>query len=159
MTSALEFLVLDLYRTGTLSAVYEDRKLIQNAVDESLRYHASTGRFSRTVIKETTLHGVEMKPGDRVALCLDSANRDPSMFQNPDVFDLHRNSARHLAFGHGVHACIALAISKSAMCAFLDVLLDTVGMYKILTPNEDLSYVMTASGNNDMISNILLEKQ
>jgi cytochrome P450 len=158
MTSALEFLTLDLFRTNILDQVVNDRSLIPNAINESMRYHASTGRFSRTVLKEVKLHGVIMKPGDRVALCLDSANRDPQAFPDADSFILNRNGQKHIAFGHGVHACIALAISKAAMQVFLEVLLDIFGKYNVITKNDDLFYVIPASGNNDMISNIVISK-
>ena len=155
MSSALEFLTLDLFRTNTLGQVVNDRSLIPNAVNESLRYHASTGRFSRTVLKEVELHGITMKPGDRVALCLDSANRDPAKFSEPDKFIISRDTTG-IAFGHGVHACIALAITKAAMNVYLNVLLDEMGKYTILTRDSDLEYLIPASGNNDMITNIIL---
>ena len=157
MTGSLQFLTLDLFRENQLSAILENRNLITNAINESLRFHASTGRFSRTVTKDTTLHGINLKAGDRVALCLESANRDPDMFPNPEIFDLNRNTSGHVAFGHGIHACIALAISKEIMAVYLDALLDIKGMYAITTKNEDLKYVMTASGNDDMISNIYIK--
>jgi cytochrome P450 len=107
------------------------------------------------VTKDITLHNVNLKPNDRVALCLESANRDSSIFNDPEVFDLRRNTNSHLGFGYGVHACIALAISKAVMAVYLEALLDN-GMYRIVTPNEDLKFVMTASGNDDMISNITI---
>jgi hypothetical protein len=156
LTGSLQFLTLDLYREKQLDALLQDRTLISNAVNESLRFHASTGRFSRTVTKDTVLHNLNLKPGDRVAICLDSANRDPSMFSNPDVFDLYRNTGSHVAFGHGLHACVALTISKEIMTVYLETLLDVVGSYRVVTKNEDLQYVMTSSGNNDMLSNLVV---
>jgi cytochrome P450 len=155
LTGALEILTLDLARENQLGALMADRSLIPLAINESLRFNASTGRFSRTVTKEISLHNTTLKPGDRVALCLESANRDPNAFKNPEIFDLNRNTSGHLGFGHGAHACIALAISKAVMAAYLDVLLDN-GLYSIVTENKDLRYVMTASGNDDMVSNIVI---
>jgi cytochrome P450 len=156
LTGALQFLTLDLYRENQLSVLLSDRGLIPLAINESLRFHASTGRFSRTVTKDVTLHNVNLKPGDRVALCLDSANRDPAIFTEPDTFDVHRNTSGHLGFGYGAHACIALAISKAIMAVYLNELLNN-GEYLVITKNEDLKYVMTASGNNDMIHNIIID--
>ena len=156
LTGALQFLTLDLARENQLEKIMEDRSLIPLAINESLRFNASTGRFSRTVTKEITLHNVDLKPGDRVGLCLESANRDPLVFKNPDIFDLNRNTSGHLGFGYGAHACIALAISKAVMNVYLDELLNN-GYYNVLTENKDLQYVMTASGNDDMISNIVIE--
>lgn len=158
LTGAVQFLLLDIYRQQQLSKILNDRSLIPNAVNESLRFNASTGRFSRTVAKPVTLHGVNLKVGDRVALSLESANRDETVFPDPDNFDLSRGNLGNVAFGHGLHACIALALSKGLMQVFLDEFLNVVGNYKVLTDDNDLKYVMTQSGNDDMISNILIEK-
>jgi cytochrome P450 len=154
LTGVLEFLTLDMYRENQLETVYNDRSLIPQLVNESLRFHASTGRFSRTVVEDITLHGIDLKVGDRVALCLESANRDPLRFPDPDKFILDRNTAGHVAFGYGIHACIALAISKNLMQLWVEILLESYGKYKVVTDHCDLKYVMTASGNDDMISNI-----
>ena len=156
LTGALEILTLDLFRENKLGIILADRSLIPNLINESLRFHASTGRFSRTVKQQVTLHGVVLEPGTRVALCLESANRDPEMFPDPDKFLLGRNTTGQVAFGHGVHACIALAIAKRLMHVWVEQLLDLYGKYKVLTDNNDLTYVITASGNDDMISNIYL---
>ncbi len=158
MTGALQFLTLDLYRENVLSKLIKNPSLIPNAINESLRFHASTGRFSRTVMSEITLQGVTLPAGTRVAVCLDAVNRDPAKFENPDEFDLNRDTTGHLAFGYGVHACIALAISKAVMSRYLEILINTLGNYQITTSNNDLKYVMTASGNNDMISNINIKR-
>lgn len=157
LTGALQFLTLDLCRENQLDYLLEDPSLIPNAVDESLRFHASTGRFSRTVTTEITMHGVDLKPGDRVALCLESGNRDPNKFTDPDKFDLHRDTSGTLAFGRATHACPALAINKEIMIVYLEILLKNFGKYKILTRDEDLVYVNTNSGNDDMIKNIEIE--
>ena len=157
LTGGLQFLTLDLCRENKLDILLIDRNLIPNAVNESFRFLASTGRFSRTVTQPVTLHGIDLKPNDRVALCLESANRDPNKFPDPEKFVLERNTAGQLAFGHGLHACIAMAISKAVMTEYLTILLDIVGKYRIVT--TDFKYVMTASGNDDMISNISIEKE
>jgi cytochrome P450 len=156
LTGALQFLTLDLARENQINNLIADRSLIPLAINESLRFHASTGRFSRTVTQEITLHNSTLQPGDRVAVCLESANRDPNEFDDPELFNLYRNTSGHLGFGYGAHACIALAISKAVMAVYLDALLDN-GEYRVITENKDLRYVMTASGNDDMISNIIIE--
>ena len=150
-------MALDLCRENQLDYLINDPTLIPNAVEESLRFHASTGRFSRTVMKEITMHGIELKPGDRVALCLESGNRDPNKFSDPDKFDFYRDTSGSLAFGRGPHACISLAIVKEVMIVYLEILLKNFGKYKVLTQNDDLKYVIANSGNDDMISNIIIE--
>ena len=154
LTSALQYLTLD--ACDSIEELCKDSSLIPNAVNESLRLHASTGRFSRTVTRNTLLHGVDLKEGDRVIVCLDAANRDPSIFENPNKFLINRDTNKHLAFGHGTHACIALAISKSLMSCYLKILIEEVGHYKV--SNTDFKFVMTQSGNNDMITNLVIEK-
>lgn len=157
LTGALQFLTLDLYRENQLDLILDDPSLIPKAVEESLRFHASTGRFSRTVTKEITIHGVTLQPGDRVALCLESGNRDPEKFVDPNTFDLHRDTSGNLAFGRGPHACIALAITKEIMHVYLEILIKHFGKYTVITKTEDLRYVITNSGNDDMIDNIYIK--
>jgi len=157
MTGAIEFMVLDLFRENKYRDVLDNPALISNAVNESLRFNASTGRFRRTVSTPVKLHGIDLSAGDAVAVCYDAANRDSTKWNNPDMFDLTRNTTG-MAFGHGVHACIALYFSKSLMAVFLEEFINIVGLYKVITKTEELQYVMTASGNDDMISNIHIEK-
>jgi cytochrome P450 len=159
LTGSLGILTLDMFRENQIDLVYKDRTLIPALINESLRFHASTGRFSRTVTKDIMLHGVALKEGDRIAVCLESANRDPSVFPEPDRFLVHRDTSGQVAFGHGIHACIALAISKKLMQVWVELLLEIYGRYKVITNNCDLKYVMTSSGNNDMISNIIISPE
>ena len=158
LIAAMQFLTLDVYREKQLDVLLNDKSLIQAAVNESLRYNTSTGRFSRTVTKDITLHGITLKPGDRVAACLESANRDPNVFPNADKFDIHRDTSKHLAWGHGMHACIALAISRSLLAVYLEILLSKIGRYEIVTKDSELKYKMSGGGTVDSISNIILKR-
>ena len=156
---ALQYLTLDLFYENQLESVLNDQSLIPEAVNESLRFRAAVGRFTRTVTEDITMHGVDLKPGDRVAISLESANRDPASWNDPDKFLIHRNDkAKHLSWGHGAHACIALAISKEMIRTYLKVLLNQVGRYEILTKPEDLKYVLMFGGNISIMSNIMLRK-
>ena len=155
---ALQALTIDLFWQNKLETLLNDRSLITSAINESLRYRGSTGRFCRTVTEDITIHNVNLKPGDRVAICLESANRDPNKFVNPDEFDLMRDNTKHLTWGHGVHACIALAISKEMLDIYLNLLLDKVGNYEILTKPSDLKYTLITGGNINIMSNIMLRK-
>lgn len=155
---ALQSLTLDLYNEKQLDALLNNRSLIPSAINESLRFRASTGRFCRTVTEDITIHNVNLKPGDRVALALESANRDPNKFDNPDEFVIDRDNSKHLTWGHGVHACIALAISKEMLNIYLETLLDKVGKYEILTKPSDLKYTLITGGNINIMSNIVARK-
>lgn len=158
LTGAVEFMILDMYRQGVIQLVRDDSNLIPYAVNESLRFNTTTGRFSRTVLKKITIHGVELKRGDRVAACLESANRDPDKFSDAELFDLKRDTVGHLGFGYGTHACISLAITKALMATFLETFLENVKDFKVLVQDDQLEYYITASGNNDMLVNLKLAK-
>lgn len=157
LVGALQYLTLD--AVDHLDVLMNDRSLIPAAVNESLRIHTSTGRFGRTVTQNITMHGVDLKPGDRVALCLESANHDPTKFTNPEEFDLSRNdNVKHLGWGYGIHSCIALALSKELLSLYLETLLDIVGECVIMTKSSDIRYTYVKGGNIDIMSNIMLRK-
>lgn len=159
LAGALQYLTLDLFYEDQLDALLQDRSLIPQAVNESLRFNAAVGRFTRTVTEDITLHGIDLKPGDRVAICLESANRDETKFVDADKFIINRtDKAQHLSWGHGVHVCIALAISKEMLRLYLKILLDKVGRYAIMTNPSDLEYILMYGGNISIMSNIMMKK-
>lgn len=157
LAGAIQFITLDLFRNNKLDSLIADKSLIPNAVQESLRYNASTGRFTRTANKTTVVKNTEIPANSRLVVCLDAASRDPEVFSDPDIFNLNRSSNPHLAFGHGIHACIALYLSKIILEFFLDSLLSNYGKYMVIDI-DNLNYTITQSGNNDMISNLIIEK-
>jgi len=92
--------------------VRADAEMIPRWVEETLRYDGSTQMLARTVRRETVLHGRTLRPGDRVMVLLGAANRDERAFENPDVFDLRRDTANHLAFGKGTHFCMGASLAR-----------------------------------------------
>jgi cytochrome P450 len=94
-------------------AVVADRTLIPAAIEETLRHDPSVPVWRRITRRPVTLGGAEIPEGAKLFLWLAAAGRDPSVFPEPDVFDLHRpNAKRHLAFGKGIHFCIGSALGK-----------------------------------------------
>ncbi len=67
--------------------------------------------LGRVVTKPVQLHGKTFEPGQAVLFLYPSANRDEREFENPDRFDIHRDSKRILTFGHGSHACLGTHIA------------------------------------------------
>lgn len=157
MISAMQFLVLNLYHERVLQDVLNDRSLESAAIDEELRFNATTGKFKRTVTQPITVRGINLQVDDQVAICLDGAMRDPIVFENPNKFDLYRNVAKSRPFGAGPHACAGQAIARAGLGAFLTPLLDIIGNYEVVTRNEDLEYIVTATGNNDVVEEILIK--
>lgn len=68
--------------------------------------------------------GVEVAPGDRLDVVLAAANRDESVYEDPDRLDINRPARRHLAFGYGAHLCLGQYLARMEMGVALNALLD-----------------------------------
>jgi cytochrome P450 len=91
----------------------ENRALIPNFIEESLRTQSPTKVDFRLARKTTTLGGVPIKAGTVVMLCLGAANRDPAKFEDPHEFRLDRKNVReHIAFGRGIHTCAGAPLAR-----------------------------------------------
>ena len=109
-----------------------DPKLIQNMVEEALRYETPTAGMWRLVKEDTTLGDTEIPQGSMVQLRYAAANRDPSKFEDPDKFDVERKNARaHLAFGKGPHMCVGNMLSRKEMLVAFDELLERLDDFQI----------------------------
>ncbi len=91
-----------------LDRLRDDPALIKPGIEELLRFDGplltATERYAR---EDTSFGGVTIPRGERVFVALASADRDESQFENPDELDLGREPNRHVAFGLGVHYCVA----------------------------------------------------
>lgn len=106
------------------SLLENDPDLIKSGLHEILRWTSSATHSMRTVILPTKMHGVTMKVGDRVALWIPSANRDPSIFATPDTFDLRNRSANAIALGAGEHVCIGGLLARLQLSIVLTELVN-----------------------------------
>jgi cytochrome P450 len=103
---------LELFRHPDQRAeLVQNPELISNAFREGLRYGMPTQFLGRTVVKPVEIHGKTLKPGQAVLFLFPSANRDEREFEDPDRFDIHRQSRRILTFGHGNHSCLGTHIA------------------------------------------------
>ena len=98
--------------------------LVATVVEESLRHDPPIHVLIRDCIRDTTVGGVEIPAGVKVAFGLASANRDDRIYDAPDEFRLERPSARdHLAFGGGPHVCPGASLARLEGRVALDVFL------------------------------------
>lgn len=97
-----------------LKLLKQNPDLIDNAIDEILRFHHPNQSTStnRRATCDITLRGKKIKAGDTVRVSLGAANRDPSMYANPNQFDINRGKVRHLAFGRGIHFCLGSNLAR-----------------------------------------------
>lgn len=89
-----------------------DPEITDSAVEEFLRYDGPTNALVRNVAADHELHGKTLRKGQRVFLMMNSANRDPEFFDDPDRFDITRSPNRHLTFGQGIHTCLGLQLAR-----------------------------------------------
>jgi cytochrome P450 len=83
------------------------------AVEEIVRYATPVVFMRRTTTRPTTLGGFDLDKGERLVMFYGSANRDESVFANPDTFDLRRNPNPHIGFGGpGPHFCLGAHLAR-----------------------------------------------
>ena len=114
-----------------------DPKLIQNLVEEALRYETPTAGMWRVVTCDTELGGVALAKGSLLQLRYAAANRDPAKYENPDAFDIARTNARsHLAFGKGPHMCVGNMLSRKEMFVAFDELLERLTDFEVTDDDQ-----------------------
>jgi len=86
--------------------------LAKSAVEECLRLDGPSGSMARLVAVEHQLYGKTLRPGERVFAMINTANQDPAIFENAQVFDIERKPNRHLTFGYGIHFCMGAALAR-----------------------------------------------
>ncbi|MFK4106428.1 cytochrome P450 [Streptomyces sp. NPDC019531] len=109
----------------------QDEALVDSAVEELLRWTTPAVYVLRNVVRPVELGGVELLPGEQVALWNASGNRDEAVFPDPGRLDLARFPNRQLAFGHGRHTCIGARLARLEIAAFLSGLRTKVGGVEI----------------------------
>ncbi|MCA1833256.1 MAG: cytochrome P450 [Actinomycetota bacterium] len=100
-----------------------DPSLLHSAVEESLRWVTPVINMARTTTQDIGVRGTSIPIGDQVLLMYISANRDESIFDRADDFDITRNPNPHLAFGQGVHHCLGAALARLETAVMFEELL------------------------------------
>jgi cytochrome P450 len=105
-------------------AVVEERALLPNVIDETLRFEPTGHAIGRYVIEDIQYYGTTVPAGSPILLSMASANRDPRRFENPDLYDIYRNDLQHLTFGYGPHFCLGSHLARLEGRVALDELLN-----------------------------------
>lgn len=96
-----------------LQLLKDNPKLIDSAIEEGLRYYSPVEvTTARWAAEPFQIHDRTIEKGDMVVIALASANRDETVFENPEVFDITRENNRHIAFGHGSHFCLGAPLAR-----------------------------------------------
>jgi cytochrome P450 len=91
--------------------------LLPAAAQEMLRWWTPVMTFRRTATADCELGGQRISAGDKVVVSFTSANRDETVFAEPDRFDIRRQPNPHLAFGHGPHFCLGAHLARLQISA------------------------------------------
>jgi cytochrome P450 len=117
-------------------ALKRDHSLLSGALDEILRFHHPTQSTStnRRCAVDVEMGGKTLKAGDTVRVGLGAANRDPAVFENPDVFDIRRRMPLPiLSFGTGPHFCFGSTLARLEAQLAIEAIADRVPDLELLT--------------------------
>ncbi|RKH35904.1 cytochrome P450 [Corallococcus praedator] len=119
----------------------EDPAAITAAVQELLRFiNVSHLARQRVATVDVTIGGQLIRAGEGILAQPDSANRDETVFSDPDRLDLHREVHRHFAFGHGIHLCTGRALSLIEFEVVFKTLFQRIPTLRLAVPPEEVRF-------------------
>jgi cytochrome P450 len=144
-TNALGNAVLALLQhPAELDRLQKNPDDVPAALDELLRFDSpvstATFRFTKEAV---TLGDTAIPVGVPVQVALGAANRDPARFPTPDQLDLDRDTAAHLAFGHGIHRCVGAPLAKAELEIALRAVLTRFPGIRLAVPADRLDWRRT----------------
>ncbi|MEV0294790.1 cytochrome P450 [Nocardia sp. NPDC050710] len=101
------------------------------AAHELLRYMSPAQATERVSVRDTEIGGQSIARGDTVVTLMAAANRDPAVFDDPDVLRLDRNPNPHLAFAWGPHVCIGAQLAVTWTAELLRCLAEYPGSIRL----------------------------
>jgi cytochrome P450 len=115
-------------------------ELAVNAMHEILRWQTPLAHMRRTATEDHVVDGQLIKAGDKIALWYISANRDESIFTDPDTIIVDReNARRHLAFGYGIHRCVGARAAELQLTALISTMQQRRLRVKVVEEPERVS--------------------
>lgn len=125
-----------------LNELRQNPSLINDAVEEILRYLTGSQFATRRVaIADVEVGGTLIKKGEGVWALNASANEDESVFPDPTRFDIHRKPNPHLAFGDGIHACVAHHLARAEIQIAIGTLFHRLPNLQLAIPLDQIHYV------------------
>ncbi|WP_301333274.1 cytochrome P450 [Mycolicibacterium frederiksbergense] len=119
-----------------LELLRADMSLLPTAVEEMVRWTSPSPSKRRTATHPVTLGGCQIEAGQKVQIWEGSANRDPLVFDDADVFDITRKPNPHLGFGQGVHYCLGANLARLELRVLFEELLSRFGSARLVAPVE-----------------------
>ncbi|PET32796.1 cytochrome P450 [Bacillus anthracis] len=124
-----------------LQLLKDNPKLIDSAIEEGLRYYSPVEvTTARWAAEPFQIHEQTIQKGDMVVIALASANRDETVFENPEIFDITRENNRHIAFGHGSHFCLGAPLAKLEAKIAITTLFNRMPKLQIKGDREEIKW-------------------
>jgi cytochrome P450 len=135
-----------------IQTICEQPDLVPAIVEEVLRIESPSPGLPRVVIQDVVLNGVSIPKGAKLFLAYTSANRDETVFPDPEKFDIHRpNITHHMAFGRGIHYCIGAPLGRMEGRVALEVLAQRLpNLHMVEGQTLDYSMNITFRGPNKL---------
>lgn len=116
-------------------------ELLEDAIEELIRYNGSVERATtRFAAESVELGGQLIQRGDAVVVVLASANRDATVFDDPDTLDVIRKPDRHLGFGYGLHYCLGASLARLEVLVALEAMLLRLPNLRLAIPLDSLEW-------------------
>ena len=123
-----------------------DRELVNQTIEELLRFEAPSPVQARYVMNDVELHGETVPAGSSILLINGSANRDERRFENGDSFNIHRDIDHHLSFGYGVHFCLGAHLARLEARVVLDEIVKRFPKWEVDLDNAVQARTSTVRG-------------
>jgi cytochrome P450 len=120
-----------------LEALRDDRSLMQQAVEEAIRWESPLLITSRTATVDTEVHDVTIPAGTHVIASIGAANHDDTRWDHPERYDLFRPQLPHISFGVGPHMCLGMHLARMEMSTAVGALLDRLPNLRLDPDGDD----------------------
>jgi cholest-4-en-3-one 26-monooxygenase len=114
-----------------MAKIQADPSLIKPAVEEILRWTSPIIHFGRTATRDTEVAGHPIREGEVVGMFYPSANRDESVWEDPDRFRVDRKHNPHIAFGVGEHYCLGAHVARLELQVIFRHLIPRLGEVEV----------------------------
>ncbi len=106
--------------------------LVRSAAEEIVRVASPLTMIGRTCPHDTNINGARVDAGGRAAICWASANRDETVFEDPEELKIDRKRNPHVAFGAGVHTCLGASHARLILRTLISLVSQKVGSMKLI---------------------------
>ncbi len=115
-----------------LALLQNNSNLAAAAVEEGMRFAPLPFALPHAALRDHDYRGIELKKGDIALIVVPAVNRDPSVIDNPNVFDITRKRAKHFSFGYGPHYCTGAQLAGMEMTIALEALVKRIHSFKLV---------------------------